>query len=283
MTANNSCETASTGSLIVVTGSRENAARYIHALLSARDWIVCFGDELSLYGGCQTTAFDGAQDANLCSKALAYALGVLESPNYLRVFLRLPENYILRDLPETISLRMADADAFPPVIGITGKECLQKGTLLATLHARGFRILHSEEILQDLLHRNSPLIEKFYEVDPGLFDDGKCRWEKLNQDKLRMLMNHDPMLRAFLTGAIHAHIRHEIADRIMSGTIPAVIDSPTLFEGKLAQLCSMTATVDPQRERTAFREQCDYVLVKDADFDAFATKCIDFSRSLGIM
>ena len=92
-------------------------------------------------------------------------------------------------------------------------------------------------------------------------------------------------------------------------TTLAAIDAIGLFEGGLAELCDVTvavtapeeirvqrlmkrdgiseeyarARITAQHDDAWFREHCDYVLENDGEMDAFATKCVAFLRTFGIM
>ena len=89
----------------------------------------------------------------------------------------------------------------------------------------------------------------------------------------------------------------------------AAIDAIGLFEGNLAELCDVTVAVTaPEEERVKrlmlrdnisesyarsriraqhseewFRERCGHVLSNDGTLDAFATICLAFLDTIGIM
>lgn len=281
MTAEASRKAQHLKSITIVSGSRENAARYIFAHLRSRDRILCPEQELSVYDSFGTQGYSAGEDAASLRSALDTALRILESPNFPRLFLRsVASCRIAREvsgqLQTDVAVHIVDADTFPPVIGITGSFGAGKTGLLNRLEERGFRIFRSEEIYQKLLHSNSAMIDKFYEVEPAMFDDEVCDWTRLNMESLRLILRRDPLLRDFLTNVIHAHVRQEIVAQLMALHTPAVIESPALFESKLAKICSVAVEVAVRREEARFRERCDYILTSDTDLDAFATNVLHF-------
>lgn len=274
--------------ITIVSGSRENAARYIHAHLQDRDRILCPEQEFSLYDKFGTVTYSAEENVQSFHDALQTAQEILESPNVLQLYVRSAagcefSREVLAQLDTDLICHIADADTFPAVIGITGSPDSVRVSLSEILKERGFLVFRYAEIYQTLLHSNNSMIEKFYEVAPEIFDDYECDWTRLNHDCMNLLMRRDPLLRSFLTNVIHAHVQSEIVEQLMSAGTPAVIDSPTLIGSRLAKLCSVTVEVSPRQEDAQFRDRCDYVLTSDTDLDAFATKCLAFLSHLGIM
>ena len=48
--------------VVIVKGSRQNAANYIHAHYTATDRVLCFGEELELYADCKPLAYGQEAD-----------------------------------------------------------------------------------------------------------------------------------------------------------------------------------------------------------------------------
>ena len=76
--------------VIIVAGSREAAANYIHAHYEAGDRVLCFAEELGLYQDCNPLAYGQEADANTLSAGLFAALRELDDPAVKRVFARCP-------------------------------------------------------------------------------------------------------------------------------------------------------------------------------------------------
>ena len=76
--------------VIIVSGSREAAARYIHASYEAGDRVLCFEEELPLYENCDPLAYGKEADVNTLSAGLFSALRELDDPKVKRVFARCP-------------------------------------------------------------------------------------------------------------------------------------------------------------------------------------------------
>ena len=76
--------------VLIVSGSREAAARYIHSHFEAGDRVLCFAEELSLYENCAPLAYGSEADVNTLSAGLFAALRELDDPAVKRVFARCP-------------------------------------------------------------------------------------------------------------------------------------------------------------------------------------------------
>ena len=76
--------------VIIVSGSREAAARYIHAQFAPGDRVLCFEEELPLYEHCAPLAYGREADVNTLSAGLFAALRELDDPKVRRVFARCP-------------------------------------------------------------------------------------------------------------------------------------------------------------------------------------------------
>ncbi len=76
--------------VLIVSGSREAAARYIHTHFAQGDRVLCFEEELPLYGDCDPLAYGREADVNTLSAGLFAALRELDDPAVKRVFARCP-------------------------------------------------------------------------------------------------------------------------------------------------------------------------------------------------
>ncbi len=76
--------------VLIIAGSREAAARYIHAHFEEGDRVLCFREELALYKNCNPLAYGEEADANTLSAGLFAALRELDDPAVKRVFARCP-------------------------------------------------------------------------------------------------------------------------------------------------------------------------------------------------
>ena len=76
--------------VIIVSGSREAACRYIHSQFAAGDRVLCFEEELDLYANCAPLAYGRETDVNTLSAGLFAALRELDDPAVKRVFARCP-------------------------------------------------------------------------------------------------------------------------------------------------------------------------------------------------
>ena len=76
--------------VIIVSGSREAAAGYIHRHFQPGDRVLCFEEELPLYADCAPLAYGKESDVNTLSAGLFAALRELDDPSISRVYARCP-------------------------------------------------------------------------------------------------------------------------------------------------------------------------------------------------
>ena len=77
--------------VVIVSGSREKAAAYIHRHFTPNDRVLCFEEELSLYADCNPLSYgQEAQVETLCT-GLFSALRELDDPSISKIYARCPE------------------------------------------------------------------------------------------------------------------------------------------------------------------------------------------------
>ena len=76
--------------VIIVSGSRDAAAKYIHAQFTEGDRVLCFEEELPLYEACNPLAYGREADVETLSAGLFSALRILDESGANRVFARCP-------------------------------------------------------------------------------------------------------------------------------------------------------------------------------------------------
>ena len=76
--------------VIIVSGSREKAAAYIHSHFAENDRVLCFEEELSLYADCHPLSYGREADVSTLSAGLFAALRELDDPAIRRVYARCP-------------------------------------------------------------------------------------------------------------------------------------------------------------------------------------------------
>ena len=190
------------------------------------------------------------------------------------------------------------------IIGITGGSGCGKTTLLNIIRDRGGLVLDCDAIYHELLKTDKAMLSAIDARFPGVMEDGV-----LNRKKLGAIVFADEKALLDLNAITHAAVKQEVLRRLESSPKLAAIDAIGLFEGNLAELCDVTVAVTaPAELRIArlmardgiteeyarsriqaqhpddwFRQRCDHVLENGGKFDAFATKCIAFLHTLGIM
>ncbi len=77
--------------VVIVAGSREKAAAYIGSRIAPNDRVLCFGEELPLYEGCNPLPYGKEADVATLSAGLFAALRELDDPSISKVYARCPE------------------------------------------------------------------------------------------------------------------------------------------------------------------------------------------------
>ena len=95
--------------LVIVSGSREHAASYIHRHFAPGDRVLCFREELPLYGDCSPLAYGQEADAATLSAGLFAALRELDDPSIGRIFARCPQG---EGIAYAVQNRLKKAAAF---------------------------------------------------------------------------------------------------------------------------------------------------------------------------
>ena len=76
--------------VVIVAGSREKAAAYIHRHFTPGDRVLCFEEELPLYADCNPLSYGQEADAATLSAGLFAALRELDDPAVHQVYARCP-------------------------------------------------------------------------------------------------------------------------------------------------------------------------------------------------
>ncbi len=76
--------------VLIVSGSRQKAADYIHAHFAPGDRVLCFAEELPLYADCNPLSYGKESDVATLSAGLFSALRELDDPSVQRVYARCP-------------------------------------------------------------------------------------------------------------------------------------------------------------------------------------------------
>ena len=190
------------------------------------------------------------------------------------------------------------------IIGITGGTGCGKTTLLNLIAERGGLILDCDAIYHELLASDAAMLAAIEKRFPGVVENGS-----LNRKRLGTIVFADENALLDLNCITHAAVKQEVLRRLETAPKLAAIDAIGLFEGGLSELCDVTVAVTApeeariqrlqlrdgisrdyaisriraQHDESWFQEQCDHVLENSGKLDAFATKCLAFLDTLGIM
>jgi dephospho-CoA kinase len=190
------------------------------------------------------------------------------------------------------------------IIGITGGTGCGKTTLLNLIADHGGLILDCDAIYHELLISDKEMLAAIEHRFPGVVENGA-----LNRKKLGAIVFADENALQDLNRITHAAVKDEVLRRLEKSPKLAAIDAIGLFEGGLAELCDVTVAITaPEEARVQrlmvrdnisenyarsriraqhredwFRERCDHVLSNAGSLDAFATICLAFLDTIGIM
>ena len=190
------------------------------------------------------------------------------------------------------------------IMGITGGSGCGKTTLLNCIRDMGGMVLDCDAVYHELIQSDETMLRAIETRFPGVVEKGA-----LNRKKLGAIVFSDEKALLELNRITHGAVKQEVLRRLAENPKLAAIDAIGLFEGGLAELCDVTVAVTApmeqrirrlverdgiseeyarsriaaQHEDAWFREKCDHVLINDQNLDAFATKCLAFLQSLGIM
>lgn len=102
--------------VVIVSGSRESAARYIHHHYETGDRVLCFEEELPLYQGCAPLSYGRESQVETLSAGLFSALRILDDPSIRKVYARCPVGggvaYAVQNrLKKAAAFHIVDAEA----------------------------------------------------------------------------------------------------------------------------------------------------------------------------
>lgn len=102
--------------VVIISGSREKAAAYIHHFFQPGDRVLCFEEELPLYADCDPLSYGREADVTSLSAGLFDALRQLDDPKIHRVYARCPEGggvaYAVQNrLKKAAAFHIIDAEA----------------------------------------------------------------------------------------------------------------------------------------------------------------------------
>ena len=190
------------------------------------------------------------------------------------------------------------------IIGITGGTGCGKTTLLNQIRELGGLVLDCDAIYHRVLQTDTAMLCAIEARFSGVVEDGA-----LNRKKLGSIVFADEQALLDLNAITHAAVKQDVLRQLEANPQLAAIDAIGLFEGELAELCDVTVAVTaPEEQRVLrlmqrdgiseeyarkrigaqhdeawFRQRCDFVLENDGSIDAFATKCLAFLHTIGIM
>lgn len=101
--------------VVIVSGSREKAAAYIHRHITSQDRVLCFEEELPLYADCNPLSYGREDCVETLSAGLFAALRELDDPAISKVYARCPEGggvaYAVQNrLKKAAAFRIVDAE-----------------------------------------------------------------------------------------------------------------------------------------------------------------------------
>ena len=294
--------------VIVVTGSKEAAAKYIAEHYKPGNRVLCFEEELEVFASFDPIAYGKESDEDSLMAGLFAALRELDDPAIGTVFARRPNGSgkalaVQNRLMKAAGFQSVDAEPKGLVLGITGGTGCGKTTLLKVFEQAGGLIMDCDQIYHELLKTGTALLDAIEAHFPGCVEGFK-----LDRKKLAGIVFNDPAALADLNAITHSAVKEEVIRRVKAipGGHHIAIDAIGLFESGLAELCDVTVAVtapeedrikrlmardnltreqalermNAQKPESYFREKCDYVLENTGDAEEFRKKCLVFFQKL---
>ena len=296
--------------VIIVSGSREKAARYIHAHRQSGDRVLCFEEELPLYEGCNPLPYGREDDVETLSAGLFAALRELDDPHVNRVFARCPEGggvaYAVQNrLKKAAAFHVVDAEDFPTVIGITGGSGCGKTTALRELEKMGALILDCDAVYHRLTEESAALRQALCERFGEVYRDGK-----LERKALGRIVFADEQALSDLNAITHRFVDEEcerlMEEHAMAGGTLAALDAVALCESGMNKKCAFTfgvladrekrierimardgitadyaaLRIDAQQKDEYYKENCTHLLYNNGTPEEFKASCRSLFRQL---
>ena len=294
--------------VVIVEGKREVAARWIHARWREGDRVLCFEEELQLYGGCDPLAYGREAEPATLSAGLFDALRQLDDPKVGVVYARCPAG---EGIGLAVRNRLSKAAAFQSinaeksfVIGITGGTGCGKTTLLNAIRQQGGQVIDCDALYHSLLKTDDKLLAAIENRFPGCVAGGR-----LDRKKLGGIVFSDEKALADLNSITHGAVKAAVVALLGQWEGLAAVDAIGLFESGLVSLCDTTVAVtaptemrlqrlmardgideayarkriEAQPDNAYFSTLCRYTLENDGSAEDFQKKCLAFLRGLGIM
>ena len=295
--------------VLIVEGDLLAAEQYIRKHFQPGNRVLCFQEELETFADFAPPAYGRKDDTDSLMAGLFAALRELDDPAIGTVFARCPQG---SGKALAVQNRLGKAAGFQSVnprnkhwiLGITGGTGCGKTTLLNTIRDMGGCVIDCDEVYHRLLARDHRLLSAIEARFPGTVEEGV-----LNRKKLGNIVFADENALLDLNKITHAAVKQAVLQAIPPFPALVAIDAIGLFEGGLAELCDLTVAVTApvenriqrlmQRDNISreyaekriraqhsdawFQEKCHHVLENDGEMDAFATKCVAFLRTFGIM
>ncbi len=190
------------------------------------------------------------------------------------------------------------------IIGITGGTGSGKTTLLELIREQGGLVLDCDAIYHQLLQEDRALLTAIEARFPGTVAEGVLDRKELGNRVFR-----DEKALLALNRITHSGVKSRVVQLLEARPALAAIDAIALFEGGLAELCTVTVAViaprdvriarlmardgisedyaarriSAQKEDDWFRAQCSYVLENTGTKKQFRDKCLAFLAQLDII
>ena len=295
--------------VLIVDGDLIAAADYVRRHWQPGNRVLCFEEELDTFAPFAPLSYGREDNTDSLLAGLFAALRELDDPSVGTVFARCPTGSgkalaVQNRLEKAAGFCRINPRQNHRIIGITGGSGCGKTTLLEAVRTLGGTVIDCDKVYHRLLETDKNLLSAIAKRFPGTVEDGL-----LDRKKLGAVVFADRKALLELNRITHAAVKQEVLRLIPPTPSLVAIDAIGLFEGELAELCHVTVAVtaptedrvhrlmdrdgiseEYARSRIAaqysddwFEEKCDYVLRNDEKLDAFATKCLAFLHTVGIM
>ncbi len=247
-----------------VRGSARRAAAYINQqsiLLGKKCGVMCFDGEEKLFISSVTALSYGKEDSARDRAAKMFdALRELDKKNLDKIYIRITDDTgvglaVFNRLLRACEFNLTNAQAFPPVFGITGLSGAGKTTVSTRLATQGYDHIDTDGVSRLTLDMGTDELVEEFSTDI-LSPDGK-----INRRALAERAFSSPEKTDILNRITHKYIMAEVARRLEEnrrGYVPSLVDGAALIEAEADKLCdalvAVAAGYDTRLERIIDRD-----------------------------
>ncbi len=293
----------------VVTGSGENSAKVIKALVRDGMGVICFEEYLPLFAGFEVRSLGASEDKVSQAQKVFDTLRAFDGTKVKAIYAQCPDEKGLglavgNRLKKAAGFQVIDSDALAKkeIFGITGLTGAGKTTLLREIEKSGGFVVDCDALYYEELAAKGELYRAVKEAFPAAFS----REGELDRGQLGRIVFENPGELEKLNEIIYTHFLKTVVLKAAGCRENIVaLDAINLLESGLARLCDRTVAVTApeemrlgrimardgidreraqkrmaaQKEETYYRLHCDAIMENTGSEREFADLAAAFLHS----